>query len=374
MTLTWTLPTEEEVAPTDRPSVYPELDINTGQERYVYRASSLHSCHNALIQARLGVTPKPPPGWMQRRYDAGHDWEPRILEHLRTAYEFNLYGFQETVEMKIGSSALVRGHVDALASAGRFRVHSVDGILFDNPDGEWITVDDIVVVDAKALAQSGYNRWCAKQWDEFPYYLWQQAFYVHGLDAAGVVMAVKNKGIVGDDGHPLADPNEYSVDYFTAKNLSVRKGDIIKRVREIEKMADAGPYATPCPEPLMYPCPYWPSHEVKEAKKVVKGRALSAPSSQIDLYAAEYTAAMGREKQAAADKEQAAVQIRALHRAEAAESQSANWKLTTYYAKYSGADWEAIGAALKMSADDAQAKFTRQMESPKLSVRVGAVK
>ena len=339
--------------------VYPET--RQGKETWVYRASGLGGCQNALIAARMGIEGSRPPAWMQQRFDVGKDLEPIILNKLRERYGFALYGMQETCELDVTETAMVRGHVDALTECKGELTHMMGKKL---PKGSKI-VDEmrqIAVVDAKAFTPDMVQKWLKGNWEAFPYYAWQQAMYVHTFQFHGVIMAVYDK-ISG----------EIVVDYWPSEKIPVSLAKIKLKVVGIERAVAKGPqelFAHPC-SPRMFPCPYWQEHPAVEGAPDADG-TVTGHDEEVRELAILYSDAQQREKAANADKVAAGEQIAKLFGGVEAKAALPDWTVSTYHFSYSTTDWAAIGEAVGMDADAAKAKFVVSMKSAKLTPKCTA--
>lgn len=354
----------------NKPSVYME-DDGEGGMRAVYRASAIYSCQNALLAQRMGVGGHEPPPWLQQRFDAGHDHEPLILRRLQRDFMMSPYGQQDTVTWKIGP-ALVRGHVDAF-NLGDFRVTHINGVVVGTDQlGTYLSEEigwsdgALVVVDAKALSDGSYKSWVSRAWTAFPHYAWQQFVYVEGSEAAGIVMAVKNK-----------NTDDMRVEYWDRDHLGVTKADIVKKVMSIERMSKdpAALFRDPC-SPKMFPCPVFDLHPPSDEVKVTDGEIEGGFDAIAEL-AVQREAADRTEKAAAAEKERLDVLIRALFGNAAAKATlpassdlAPKWKVSTYNSTYTGTNWEAIAKDLGCTVEGAKATYTTSMKSSKLTVKV----
>lgn len=168
----------------DRPSVYQEGD------RWVYRASALGNCIRGLVAVRKGITPAPHPDWLLKAFRQGSRNEPVILRMLYDQGHFfpTTYGSQTMAELPVGTKALIRGHVDDVA--------------YDKVGYEW-------TVEAKALAESNYEKYKREGLEGFPYYAMQVSIYMAARDAPVLfVIGVKNRAgeVVRLDVTPFTDP------------------------------------------------------------------------------------------------------------------------------------------------------------------------
>ena len=257
---------------SDKPMAYWDDDLSV----WVYRASSIYSCSKALIAARMGVEGDEPPESMQLRFADGHLHEPAIIASIekQTGWKQQPSGSQETIEIDvIPGEVIIRGHVDGIGHNPAF-----------NPD--------LRVLEAKALADSGYKTWLSQGFNAFPYYRDQLTVYMAALDMPAV-FAVKNK-------------NSGVVD---VKMIDDQPGDleaILERVRQIEYQAREDELPGPC-DRRMFPCPFWRLHEdeddVAEAQAAVTGSVKDADS--LDHWLNEYDVAREDEKEAKERKDEA---------------------------------------------------------------------
>lgn len=328
----------------------------------VYRASALYNCQNALLMWRLGYEGAAPPERMQGRFDIGHTWEPIILEELRYKFGFQLFGFQDEADMKVGKSVMIRGHLDALHPPGEpITVNRVNGDG-DGTNRIIIKPSELVVIDAKALARSGYEKWIKDSWKSAPYYAWQQAFYMDVFGAESVVMAVKNK-----------EDDRLLVDYWTRDAVPVRKADYINKVLHIEKLSEQGEtaiFAEKC-APKQYPCPFYFLHPQEEQVTIKDGDVVGG-LDQIAELAPLHAAAVEAEKKAKAEKERLNGLLTKLYQDKVGTASLPDYTVSTYHHTSSQTDWDALAKALGVTVDKAKESFTSQVESNKLSVRVTA--
>lgn len=114
-------------------------ETHAGVEVGVYRASAVGYCEWALLAARMGIEGAAPPEQMQKVFDEGHDNEARVLElfYAENGYLTEL-DVPSSVELLIGETIIIRGHVDDLAQ------HAPNQVL---------------LVEAKALGKSLWDEW-----------------------------------------------------------------------------------------------------------------------------------------------------------------------------------------------------------------------
>jgi hypothetical protein len=333
-------------------AVYMENDVA------VYRASSLMSCQNLLLMARLGYDGAAPPADMQRRFDAGHVHEPLILgKYEEMCGGTPVYNRQGTVDVPVGFKALIRGHIDGMVAENIY-VDSINGRRL--AEGSMIFVNDVVVVDAKALSQAGFEKWKSNQWRDFPYYLWQQYIYAMGFDAAGVLMAVKNK-----------NTDEHVFDYWEFDAMPLNRADVIQRVLMIEKLAERGEEAlfeNPC-NPVSYPCPFFMFHPEDDGKIVIKDKDVEGGLERLEALVARREDVVQRIKDAEAEQADIDDEIRRLYGEQEATAKLDWGTLTVYRSTYRAFDWTALSADLGKPIDDLKEAYNLKVLSPKLSVR-----
>lgn len=152
--------------------------VEVTPDRINYRASSIGSCMRALYASRLGYVSQDPPAVLQKAFDAGHQLEPIILDRLHDDLGWQLDGFQQPLEMHVGTNAAgqqlyLTGHVDCVGSV---------------PGGS-----HYIPVDAKAFAQSTWDRFFSSSLNAFPHYSWQLSAYAVMLGLEDFAFAVYNK-------------------------------------------------------------------------------------------------------------------------------------------------------------------------------------
>ena len=246
----------------DRESVYVE------DGKVVYRASSVGMCDQALIAIRQGVTPMMPPEWLKEKMDEGTAAEGEIVEAAREQVDGVLVSTQDTVEVEVTDSLMIRGHTDGMMKN-------------DYPFGD-------LVVEAKKLGPSLWAEW-EKGMDEFfakmPYYRDQATVYMYGAGAPMLYAAGK------------WDPDEKRIERVEVRVVEAMPGDIneIKgKLLGVEAAAASG--VLPECAGVMYPCPVFFLHEGDEREDAGHDKQLV---EVVDLY----LNAQGREKEAKAEKD-----------------------------------------------------------------------
>lgn len=251
----------------DRDEVYDKpMAYEADDGRIVYRASSLGSCPGALVRARLGVSGALPSDFMAERFQEGHDWEARVLaaglgvDWVQVLDPDHLSPFGRVVESEAGvqveteiawSNKVVRCHPDAIVVKGSSLEQFVCEVKFLG-ESMW---DDIVL----------RGKWPVT-------YQWQKA--VEMLSTGLPMLYVIGKKVVEEDaaGGRMVEMGEVWTQEITELPFTLK--DIKARVLEIEGYV-ARCEMPACPQPFMYPCPYWDQHDAVE-KVDIDNEALAA--------------------------------------------------------------------------------------------------
>jgi hypothetical protein len=277
----------------NRPNVYEDNGV------WVYRASSLGNCVKALTAARLGYEAFPHPDWLLKKFEEGNTAEPILIDRFLSyhpgkwwmldpnnpqAYEdypyvkhVNVHDDQFTCQIPVGLTAVIRGHMDGIAT---------------NHDNE------LFVVECKAFAASYWDKYMKQGIEAFPYYATQLSLYMHATGLPGMfVMGHKNAdGIMNDD-------CEVHVDRFDTPPISL--GAIKTRVAKIENIAKTG--ELPMCDQNQYPCQYVYLHDDQPEEEDV----LELQDRDLDRFADMYEKACAMEKEAKQMKDVAKAGIQA---------------------------------------------------------------
>lgn len=241
----------------DKPITYEDRD-----GRVVYRASSLGFCPGALVRSRLGITPSPPPEMIENAWGMGRANEDALIkrglaiadyvdvqdpDHL-TQYGPVVQGpivggdcrHQVETEIECGKHALVRCHPDGIA---------VDRNSLKPR-----------VVEAKLLSGAYWNQ-IGSMRNLPPVYKWQLAVEMHstGLPALYIV------GVKAED--KTWDAETGLVYCFQVDEPPYSLLDIQMRVWQVEGYVARGEMPD-CPQPFMYPCPWWKEHPAAKPRTV----------------------------------------------------------------------------------------------------------
>jgi hypothetical protein len=207
----------------NRPRVYAE-----GTD-WIYRASSLGSCTRSLLFARRGLEPLPPPAWLQEKFNQGHAMEDTLMTRFADDHNTTVDGEQLEIELRCSPHTVVRGHIDGLARINNKRI----------------------VVDAKFVGETLWNKLRNDGITSVVHYAWQTSVYCHALEAEEWCLAL---GLKNGDGEFTGDM------HYMFGTPTFTRDDIIARVVEIE--AYVGSEILPaCPTPADYPCPFYYLHD-----------------------------------------------------------------------------------------------------------------
>lgn len=237
-----------------------------GVEVGVYRASAVGYCEWALLAARMGIDGAAPPDAMQKVFDEGYDNEATILEMF---YAQNKYlepitisdsdpgALPETVELRIGETIIIRGHVDDLAT------HAPNSVL---------------LVEAKAVGKSLWDQWtkaCGDQYDATKEHqgetygqrvfhkldgLWHKYYdqvevYMAATGAAECAFVVgrKPERVEGEETRALVE----EISWVWLKPDPLRLARIKAKIATVEGRARGGVALPQECDQQVYPCPYY---------------------------------------------------------------------------------------------------------------------
>lgn len=258
-------------------------------ERIVYRASALGGCVKALVAARLGLPGEGTPEWMQEKYDQGHAAEQPILAELAKGRDgvgrWYLYdptsdhayphgpnppafphvtkalmvmddSDQFTAAIPVGSSAVIKCHLDGV------------GELVEPPGVNPLGLVKMMraVIEAKAFADSTYDKYAKGGIMAFPYYAWQVSVQMHstGLPCLFAVGLKDEDGVFQPGGTMTVDL--ITEPPYTMTQLKMR----VMKAEGMVKTAREGDGALPACDVKMYPCPYFKFHDEDEGEAKVE--------------------------------------------------------------------------------------------------------
>ena len=192
----------------------------------------------ALYAARLGYTPQAPPAVLQAAFDKGHELEESILAKVHNDYHWTLDGFQQPVEMHVGTNEAGQelylvGHVDCVGQP---------------PGGP-----HYMPVDAKAFAQSTMDNFNRHGIGSFPHYSWQGCSYAVCLGIEKFALALFNK-----------DTEELEIRVFDTNELGIGYDTIQNRIFQVELYAQQQLDVTAIECPGDFGCKFAYLHDVKE--------------------------------------------------------------------------------------------------------------
>jgi hypothetical protein len=212
------------------------------QGRAVFRASAVNKCTKALVASLLGHTEMSPPAAMQKRFDAGHEYEQELLDHV-AKHGFVMYGGQGEYDVPLGDTIIIRGHIDSL---GSHREHGV------------------ALVEAKTMSPAQYEKWLVNRWrgsDLFAHYADQTSIYWEAIKPQLLVMVVGRKAM-DEDGN-VTGIDAIDLSYYFEPPASINR--LRARLAKVLAQAKTGIVPDAC-DSKDYPCPFVYLHdeEVKE--------------------------------------------------------------------------------------------------------------
>lgn len=220
----------------DRPSVYYEDGI------WVYRASAVGRCARELWAHRAGLQPEAHPDWLEEKFKAGNVGEPVIIAAVEKELGEIVTDQQLTVELPVGKTMLVRGHIDGVCGN--------------------------VLVEAKTMQEKLYNtKWLRGGLKAYPAYSAQVAVYCAALGLDGVQVAI---GVKGED----ETVKKTKLFYYAADALPVTVKDVKKKLMKLGRMDDM-----PACDVDQFPCPFVYLHDEKPV--------MVSTSEMLAKYAAE---------------------------------------------------------------------------------------
>lgn len=278
----------------DKPGVYFEGDL------MVVRASALGGCIGNLFRQGMGQTPELPPDWMQAKFDEGHEAEPIILDWIRGKnyglfddFELEekfgeLHDGQARIEIKAGSSVVVRQHYDGFARDSSRTEYALEAKAWTVGTRESferkIEFEGDTSVIVPASMRSHYIAMqisCAILGSKMP------------------VLLVVGQKAKQEDGYE--GPVEIE-DFFTyvIKEPPFSRGEVMAKAMRVRELVTEGK-VPPC-DIRQFPCGFWQDHD--EAEGVwAKGAAIEVGTLDVEealfeSLAAEYGANHTLEKKA----------------------------------------------------------------------------
>lgn len=299
-------------------------------DQWVVRASSITRCQQSLIAAATGMEPLPPPETLQRAFDEGTAGEDQVLRmfceqgwhgksratraegdawKLLDPTELGSYhqggvsyphvrlelldDDQFTMQIPVGGSAVIRGHLDGIAQ--RIAVGA---------GGEVLEMGERAVVEAKLLGPDLFAKVVrGGLLKGFDAYAWQVSLYMAATGLPGWFVAGEKKRWAED--HHLFDPTPEHLRYDIAsvyverfETPPVALGKIKARVVKLVKAAETG--VLPACDVNQYPCEYVYLHDGTEVEI-----AAPKPEPQVieDAEVAQQVADLAAQYHAAATME-----------------------------------------------------------------------
>lgn len=283
----------------DNASVWWDESVGDGGT-WVYRASGLGNCLGALVRMRMGVDGEEAPDWMQQRWSEGRELEDEIVQWVRDETPWVPLTTDELTDRGLTVDALGQAELELKIPGGMVVRCHPDGVVRHRETGE------LAALEVKALSPD-YAKTVRRALPAF--YAWQTSVEVAGLKKLGVTQVVF---VTAEKDVADGDANR---DVVTLGNVewhlldpTYNLGAIVKRVREVERLADDG--EVPFCEFRQYPCAFWQDHDPDDPlwKDVVE--EVDA-EDEVEFHAAimEYEAMKTGEKECKEDKQRAAAMI-----------------------------------------------------------------
>lgn len=316
-------------------------------DQWVVRASSITRCQQSLIAAATGMEPLPPPETLQRAFDEGSAGEDEVLRmfceqewhgksratraegdawKLLDPTELGSYhqggvsyphvrlelldDDQFTMQIPVGGSAVIRGHLDGIAQ--RIAVGA---------GGEVLEMGERAVVEAKLLGPDLFAKVTrGGLLKGFDAYAWQVSLYMAATGLPGWFVAGEKKRWADDD--PRCDNVDEHLRYDIAsvyverfETPPVALGKIKARVVKLVKAAETG--VLPACDVNQYPCEYVYLHDGTEVEiaapkpepQVIEDAEVA---QQVADLAAQYHAASAAERVAKKTKDACKEGLKAL--------------------------------------------------------------
>lgn len=140
----------------NRPIVY----FDDAVKKWIYRASSVGRPLRCLVSARQEYTAMDAPKYLQQYAEAGVRSEIIVKAMLRNQ-GYRISGEQDTIEIPVGETALIRGHMDA--------THCVDPEGVDRP------------LEVKSMGQRVWEDWWKDGFAGFQEYAAQFTTYLYAM-------------------------------------------------------------------------------------------------------------------------------------------------------------------------------------------------
>lgn len=233
----------------NRPPRYVEVGPD-GEERVVYRASSLMMCDRVFIALSENYTPASHPDWFQEVLDEGTRMESKIISLYEETFDAVVTGGQTLVEVEVIDGVWIRGHIDGM----------------EGPDQSKL-------FEAKKIRESMWGKFKRSGVEYIVHYPWQLSFYMHGLelDEAVVVGGLYNKDKDTIDDlyvHSLTEP-------------PIPWKAIVKRIAYLEALVNKGNGVddVKC-NVRQFPCPFFYLHDPDDEEAPPKREV---PEELVDM-------------------------------------------------------------------------------------------
>lgn len=210
--------------------------------RIIYRASSFGGCERALVAARLGYHPTPPPARLQQVFQAGHDAEDWVLGkiHVNSA--------QSSVRLDIpNTNCSIIGHVDGMKDLPKpLRC----------------------VVEVKSQSPKEFDKWTEDSWTTdtlWRKYAWQASIYMYAAGNADLeLVRVRRPELTfNSDGTTTTRDYEFTTHHYSQDHAPIWFKSLISIYTKVQRVQDATELP-PCDRDPAWGCPFWQLHEEEE--------------------------------------------------------------------------------------------------------------
>lgn len=174
---------------------------------WLYRGSSCGICLRALTAAKLGYKETPPPAWLLKAAQQGHECE-RSYKDFRRKSGIRVVAEQTEIRIPVpGTNAAIVGHVD--------------GVEIDKRP---------YLLEVKSMSERQFTKWMIFRFEEFPNYLAQISVYMWAINLpVKYVVIPRHLGI-----------EHANISYFSRDDIIRFGGGINKvfdKIRKVEEWA-----------------------------------------------------------------------------------------------------------------------------------------
>lgn len=204
----------------NRPIAYRE-EIE-GRSVNVFRASSVGRSVRCLSASLQGYSPLPAPSYLLKAAASGNRYEGVVKQRLREEHGFTIDGEQSTLETWLGTSTMIRGHLDGeRIYRGRAGEHRI--------------------LEVKSMSGRVFDKWTRDRFASFPEYAAQISTYM---------AATKRKAV-----YAVVNRDDEFLEWFDVDEPPVPWTQIVQRVLMAVRYAERGELPE-CDSASQYSCPY----------------------------------------------------------------------------------------------------------------------